>query len=181
MKENGGLHYMHRILWQPTQSQSIAFALAGVVLVQCPVLLGKEGGNFSWKLWSNFVIQPNCMLLCAATVSKQHTVGSSARIGFDQLTALCLWCSAADLSSRPESRVHLGFSEKMINNNNPLRELNTGRDQRDHWVKKTELLLQVFFSVNLCSLVLVHLNFTLTLAGIADWLLSTTGQEFSRK
>lgn len=149
----------------------------GVVLVQCTVLLGKEGGNFSWKLWSNFVIQPNCMLLCAATVSKQHTVGSSERIGFDQLTALCLWCSAADLSSRPESRVHLGFSKKMINNNNPLRELNTGRDQRDHWVKKTELLLQVFFYVNLYSLVFVHLNFTLTLADIAGWLLSPTGQE----
>ncbi|KAG8009327.1 hypothetical protein GBF38_017466 [Nibea albiflora] len=56
------------------------------------------------------------------TVSKRHGVGSSESIGFDLLTAQCLRSSAADLSSGPEPGIHSGFSNKMINNNNPLRE-----------------------------------------------------------
>lgn len=143
----------------------------GVELTQCTVLLWKEGEKKWWKSWLNFVIHPSAMLLCAATVSKQHSVGSSERIGFDQLTALCLWCSAADLSSCPESRIHFGFSKKMINNNNPLRELDRGRDQRDHCGKKTELLLHVSFSVDLYSLVLAitHLKFSANVREQQTW------------
>lgn len=134
--------------------------------------------------------------LCSYSI-KQQSAGSWERMGFDQLTALCLWCSAADLSSCPESRIHLGFSKKMINNNNPLREWDRGRDERDHCGEKTELLPHVFFSADLCSLVLaiIHLKFSAVHrnvreqqtwswpirggggGGIAGWCLSPIGEE----
>lgn len=56
--------------------------------------------------------------LCA-TVSKPCSIGSSESIGFDLLTAGCLWSAAADFSSGPQPGMYFGFGNKMINNNNP--------------------------------------------------------------
>lgn len=154
-------YYLHRILWQATQS----FCKGRNLKENCTITEKRGGELAQWKKAKksgkselNFVNHPSAMLLCAATVSKQHSVGSLERIGFDQLVALCLWCSAADLSSCPESRIHFGFSKEMNNNNNPLRELDRGRDQRDHCGKKAELL-HVFFCrpVFSCS---CHLKFS---------------------
>lgn len=94
------------------------------------------------------------LCFCVQLQYQSSSAGSSEGVGFDQLTARCLRCSAADLSSLPESRTRLGFSKKMITNNNPPSELGRGRDQRGHCGKKTELLLHVFFSADLYSLVL---------------------------
>lgn len=127
----------------------------------CTCVAGK-GKGISWKVRSNFVIQPASSL--CATVSKRHAAGSSESISFDLLTARCLRSPAADLSSGPEPGIHSGFSNKMINNNSPPGERESGGDKRDR-DKLVSGLCCVFCAVDSFSLLSFspspHLKFSL--------------------
>lgn len=116
--------------------------------------------------------------LCA-TVSKRHRAGSSEGISPDLLTALCLRGSVADLSSRPEPGIHSGFSNKMINNNNPPRQREGGRERqrlasgrRVLWAGVLSALQSRFPSS--LTLAVPHLKFPLCISSEGDSLCDAT-------